>query len=150
MSLTVDANVLIYAANANSKWHVAAKSLIARLPFGSTLLMLQTLGEVSNACRKYLKLTLKDTRALVLGYANSFRVHAAGASDIEAALDLLARHKLSFWDAFLLAAAGQAGCKVLLTADLSDGAKYGGVLVLNPFEPANAAAVDKLLGPVSS
>ena len=49
-----------------------------------------------------------------------------------AALDLESRHKVSFWDAFIIHAAQVAGAEVIYSEDLSDGQRYGDVRVVNP------------------
>ena len=43
------------------------------------------------------------------------------------------RHRLSWWDCLIVAAAQAQGCALLLTEDLQDKAEYGGVTVRNPF-----------------
>lgn len=43
------------------------------------------------------------------------------------------RHAVSFWDALIVAAAGRAGCRYLLTEDLQDGQKLVGLEVVDPF-----------------
>jgi len=43
------------------------------------------------------------------------------------------RHQLSFWDALIVSAAVEAGCKSILTEDLNDGQELDGVRVENPF-----------------
>jgi|SRR5208282_294064 len=43
------------------------------------------------------------------------------------------RYRLSFWDALIVAAAGTASCRYLLTEDLQAGQDFDGVLVVNPF-----------------
>lgn len=49
------------------------------------------------------------------------------------------RHKLSFWDALIVAAANAASCKYLLTQDLQNGQRIEGVTVVSPFalDPAD-------------
>ena len=49
------------------------------------------------------------------------------------ALGLSQRSKISPWDAAILEAARQAGCKTVLSEDLGDGQVYGGITVKNPF-----------------
>ena len=44
------------------------------------------------------------------------------------------RYKISFWDAAIVAAAGIASCRYLLTEDLQEGCSMNGVVVVNPFE----------------
>ena len=50
-----------------------------------------------------------------------------------AALELVAAHRLHFWDAAILAAAAEAECRLLLSEDLQDGLVWRGVTVANPF-----------------
>jgi len=44
------------------------------------------------------------------------------------------RHRLSWWDSLVVAAAQLQGCAMLLTEDLQTGAVYGAVTVCSPFE----------------
>lgn len=43
------------------------------------------------------------------------------------------RHRLSWWDSMIVAAAQLQNCVVLLTEDLQDGAAFGSVVVRSPF-----------------
>jgi predicted nucleic acid-binding protein len=43
------------------------------------------------------------------------------------------RHTLSFWDALVVEAAQVGGAKRLLTEDLQDGRRVGGLRIENPF-----------------
>lgn len=52
---------------------------------------------------------------------------------VRRAVELQALFQLSFWDASILAAAEDAGCRQLLSEDLSAGQVYGMVRVVNPF-----------------
>lgn len=48
------------------------------------------------------------------------------------ALDMEFRHKISFWDALIVQAAGSSGAAVLYSEALADGQTYGPVRVVNP------------------
>lgn len=52
---------------------------------------------------------------------------------LEQGRNLQQQHALSWWDALIIAAAQIAGCDVLYSEDLADGAVLGGVRVVNPF-----------------
>jgi predicted nucleic acid-binding protein len=41
---------------------------------------------------------------------------------------------INFWDAMIVAAAEQAGCRWLLSEAFQTGKKFGSVTVVNPFE----------------
>jgi predicted nucleic acid-binding protein len=49
------------------------------------------------------------------------------------ALTIYKRHKLSWYDSLIMAAAVEAGCSVIYTEDMHHGAKIGGVRIENPF-----------------
>jgi predicted nucleic acid-binding protein len=42
--------------------------------------------------------------------------------------------QINFWDALIVAAAEQSGCRWLLTEDLQAGQTFGSVTVINPFQ----------------
>lgn len=49
------------------------------------------------------------------------------------ALDIKVTHRLSYWDAAIVAAARALGCRELLSEDMSHGQEVEGVLIVNPF-----------------
>ena len=53
-----------------------------------------------------------------------------------AAVDFSTDHQLGIWDAVILSAAAEAGCRLLLSADLQQGFTWKGVTVTNPFSTA--------------
>jgi predicted nucleic acid-binding protein len=53
--------------------------------------------------------------------------------EARAALAEAAAGRFSYWDALLLATLGRAGCSVLLSEDMADGARLAGVTVRDPF-----------------
>lgn len=52
-----------------------------------------------------------------------------------AAADLATDHQFSIWNAVILSAAAEAGCRLLLSEDLQGGFTWKGVTVTNPFAP---------------
>ncbi len=57
---------------------------------------------------------------------------------IRAAIRLKQSHSLSYWDATIVEAARAAGCDTVLSEDMTDGADYDGVRVVNPFKERGA------------
>ena len=62
------------------------------------------------------------------------------------AADLATDHRLSIWDAVILSAAPEAGCRLLLSEDLQEGLTWKGVTVTNPFSAAKNELLAGLLG----
>jgi hypothetical protein len=48
--------------------------------------------------------------------------------------------RASYWDALFVTTAGQAGCTIVLTEDMSDGGILGGLEIHNPFAAAGGLA----------
>jgi predicted nucleic acid-binding protein len=63
-----------------------------------------------------------------------FDVAAPDLADILAAIDLHRLHGLSFWDALILRAAKQSGCKILFSEDMQDRREIDGLQIVNPFQ----------------
>lgn len=59
---------------------------------------------------------------------------------LHAGREIQRRHRLSWWDSLIVAAARLQGCSLLLSEDLQDGAVIGGVTVRSPFSLAVAEA----------
>lgn len=62
------------------------------------------------------------------------------------AADLATDHTLRIWDAVVLAASAEAGCRLLLSEDhLQEGFTWRGVTVTNPFTGSPHALLSALL-----
>ena len=146
MTSAFDTNVLVYAVEkSDSSRKARAMDLLARaMRGGSTILLLQTLGEFSNVLLRR-QIAVRSIEQALSAWRAIFTVEPALPGDIDAALAAVRAHKLSFWDAMLWASAERLGVQHLLCEDLQDGRKLGNVRFLNPFNPANAAIVDRIL-----
>jgi len=67
----------------------------------------------------------------------AWQVVVNGGDSILEALDLEARYQVSFWDALVIPAAHAGGAEILYSEDLSDGQRYGGVRVTDPFRTSD-------------
>lgn len=132
--VAIDTNVLAYAegTNGESKRWVALE-LLRMLPPELTLLPAQTLGELFNVLVKKAGRTRADAEQAVLSWGDAFPIIETSSAVVLAAMALAGDHQLTIWDAIILAAAADAGCRLLLSEDLQDGFTWSGVTVTNPF-----------------
>ena len=74
-------------------------------------------------------------RSLVLTVLESLRLNVVPADStlVLRAARTASEHDLSIFDAMVLEAAAEAGCRELFTEDLADGSVLRGVRVVNPF-----------------
>ena len=63
------------------------------------------------------------------------------------ALELVRNHRIAFWDALMCATASRAGLHYLLSEDMQDGRRFGGLTIVSPFRPKNATLIDRILPP---
>ena len=136
MRIALDTNVLVYAEGANgARMRDKALKLIQRLPPGTIVLPAQTLGELFNVLVRKAKRRPSHAREAVLSWRDAYPVIETSAAVIVNATDLAADHGLTIWDSVVLAAAAEAGCRLLLSEDLQEGFTWRGVTVINPFAP---------------
>ena len=132
----VDSNILVYAYdNTQGDKNRKAISLLENLwKTGAGCLSVQVLQEFYyNITRKSAKPLSPIDAAQVIEDFSDWIIYRPGLRDILAAIELLQRHNISFWDAMILRSAQQCNCSRLWTEDLSDGQKYEDVTVINPF-----------------
>jgi predicted nucleic acid-binding protein len=147
MRVAVDTNVLAYAEGINGPTREAeARDLLQRLPPEETLLPVQALSELFNVLVRKARRTPVDARTAVLSWGDNFPLIEASSSVALAAVELSAHQQMGIWDAMILAAAADAGCRLLLSEDFQDGFTWSGVTVTNPFTPNRHALLNALLG----
>lgn len=132
----VDTNVLLYEwdrsaptkqARAIEWMHFLFRERMGRLSF-------QVLAEFYRGATQKLRPALP--RATAETYTRTFFPWdpvTIDAAVLEAAWRAQDRFKLAWWDALIVAAAGRAGCRTLLSEDFQAGQDFDGVVVVNPF-----------------
>jgi predicted nucleic acid-binding protein len=132
--VALDTNILAYAEGVNGAARKAtAVELLQRLPAGSALLPVQTLGELFQLLVRKVNRTPAQARAAILGWRDAFPLIETSETVIVGAAELAASHRFSFWDGVVLASAAEGGCRLLLSEDLQEGFTWNSVTVTNPF-----------------
>lgn len=136
MRVALDTNVLAYAEGTNgAAKRDKALELIQRLPPGTIVLPVQTLGELFNVLVRKAKRQPAQARAAVLSWRDAYPTVETAATVLVNATDLACDHGLSIWDSVVLAASAEAECRLLLSEDLQEGFTWRGVTVTSPFAP---------------
>jgi predicted nucleic acid-binding protein len=144
--VALDTNILAYAEGTNGPAiKEAALHIVQRLPAGSAVLPVQTLGELFNVLVRQAGRPAADARVAILSWRDAFPVVETSEVVILGAADLATDHQLGIWDAMILAAAAEAQCRLLLSEDLQEGFTWRGVTVTNPFSATRHALLNVLL-----
>jgi predicted nucleic acid-binding protein len=132
----VDTNVIAYAYDTASEVkRRAALPLMQELWVSRQgCISIQVLQELFVTLTRKLARPLEvETARGVTRTMSDWTVHAPGVEDIDAAIRLHERHRISFWDAMIVQSAAALGCDTLYSEDLNAGQRYEGVLVVDPF-----------------
>ena len=131
---TLDTNLLVYAIDsAAGARHDAASQIIQHAVRLDCWLTLQAVSEFYAAVTRKGIVQPPDAAAQAADWLDLFPCTAASEAAARTALANAAVGRASYWDALLVATASEAGCRVILTEDLVDGADLGGVRIRNPF-----------------
>lgn len=126
----LDTNVLIYAFVDNSPRHQVAKSVLAV----GGVISAQVANEFVDVARRKLRWDWDDVAEMLAEIRVLLGAPVAVTDETHrAGFDIARRYGFRIYDGLIIAAARQAGCKVVLTEDLQHGQTIDGVLVRNPF-----------------
>ena len=144
--ITADTNVLVYLwdNDAPEKLEVA-KAVTGGLFSRAAPLALQVIGETQNVLRRKLGQPPWQAAQNARNLLVAFDIFAASEVNAAESLTLMAAGRLSYWDAMLVTAARDAGCTTLLSEDMHDGARFGDLEIVNPFQHAAAGRLQALL-----
>lgn len=129
-----DTNVLVYTDDkaAPSKQRQSIELVAEHRRSRTGVVSLQVLQEYFVTVTRKLQVDARVARRKVELLAE-FDVASPDVSDVLATIDLHRLHAISFWDALILRAAKQAGCRVLFSEDMQDTREIDGVQIVNPF-----------------
>jgi predicted nucleic acid-binding protein len=130
-----DTNILLYSISSAVGEQRKAEIAIALMSSKEIAISVQVLQEFYVQATRTSR-TNPLPHAMAVGFIEKwqrFRIQETTVEVMKAALDSKERWGISYWDAAILEAARAAGCREVLSEDLSHGQNYGGILVTNPF-----------------
>ena len=141
----LDTDILVYsvAADAGDKHRLAAE-IVERAIASDCWLTLQAVSAFYVVTTRKRMATREQAAKLAEACLTVFPIAAASPQAARAAMADVVASRASYWDALLVRAAAKAGCTVILSEGMIDGAILGGGRIVNPFwvgglSPATAA-----------
>ena len=129
MKAFLDTNILIYAQEQGAKADKARALLAA-----GGVLSVQVLNEFAAVARRKLGKNWREIGEAVDDALTLVDPPLPLTIALHTAARALADdHKVSFYDALIVAAALEAGCETLISEDLQDGRAFGELRIVNPF-----------------
>ena len=130
----LDTNILLYAAlnsKIDSSKREIARDIVLNADYG---LSGQVLAEFyANAVKKGASPLSPDQASRWVEILSRKPCQPIDIGVVQSAVAKSRRHKISYWDGAILAAAEKLGCKTVYSEDLTHGRTYGSVRVVNPF-----------------
>ncbi len=129
-----DTNILLYAGSsalADSRKQRIAEELLLTVPFALSAQVLQEY--IANALGKKALGLNEDNITAMLDALTIVEVLPITRELVVRSLQVRRRFQVSHWDASIIAAALELGCKILYTEDLNHDQDYGGVRAINTF-----------------
>jgi predicted nucleic acid-binding protein len=124
----LDTNILLYLLGGDAK----ADRAEALLASGGTV-SVQVLNEFASVAFRKVKLSWAEIREILSGVRALCEVVPLTVDIHDKGLILAERYGVSFYDSLILAAAQEAGCRVVYSEDMQDGQRFQDVTVRNPF-----------------
>ncbi len=131
----VDTDILLYAISTAVEERSKAEIALALLESDDLALSVQVLQEFyvqASRPAKTDRLSHEQASALIESWLR-FPVQETTVVLMQVAMQSRQKYLMSYWDAAIIEAARMLDCHTVLSEDLSHGADYGGVVVLNPF-----------------
>jgi predicted nucleic acid-binding protein len=129
MSAFFDTNILVYAQQTGEKAE-QARALFAE----GGKLSVQVLNEFVAVARRKQNKTWRQIAEAIADALVLVDAPLALSLDLHLAARALAEnHRMSFYDALIVASAIEAGCDILYSEDMQHGRVMGGLTIRNPF-----------------
>jgi predicted nucleic acid-binding protein len=132
----LDTNILVYARDTSAarKREIASAIVTETFGDGSARTSRQVLHEFYVTVTRKLRpgLSAEEARSATEAL-EALEPYPMDQALLREAWRIEDRHSLSFWDAMVVAAAELSECETLYSEDMSHGAQYDGVRIVNPF-----------------
>ena len=135
MTVFLDTNILLYSISddpVDNKKRKIALELLDRDAIGLSIQVFQEFYVQATRQSRAKPLTHLMSAGLISKWCR-FAVQPMTLDILNAALDIKQRHRLSYWDSAIIAAALALGCRELYTEDMQDGLTVDGLRLVNPF-----------------
>lgn len=133
----LDTNLFVYQlmAEDETKSDIAGRLIRQGIRTGRSCISFQVVQECLNVIARHAEtaLTVEQARRyLDTSLKPLWRIYPS-TSLYQRALDIQARHRFSFYDSLIIAAAQEAGCEILYSEDLQHGQQIDFLTIQNPF-----------------
>ena len=132
-----DTNIIVYAFDQSSpeKAKIAQRLITDGATDKQAIISYQVVQEFINVALRGFRLAIpkSDLESFVLTALFPMMAISSSPALVTEALRLHGDDRLSWYDALIVAAALQGGCRILYSEDLQHGRRFGELVIQNPF-----------------
>lgn len=132
-----DTNIFVYAVTVDGgdRSSIAEQLIEGSLESHDAVISYQVIQEFLSVVLTKFKVPLpvEQVRRYMATVFREMNIVHSSLGLFSEAIDIRFRHRISWYDSLIVAAASEARCTVLLSEDLQHGAKINGVRIENPF-----------------
>lgn len=135
MTVFLDTNILLYSISDQPDEQPKSDRARELIEAGSLALSMQVLQEFywqATKPQRSWAVSFEKAQALIDGWRR-FPIQETTLALLNLGFAIQARHRFSFWDSMIVAAARAQGCDVLWSEDMDDGRIVDGMRIANPF-----------------
>ncbi len=133
----LDTNVIVYAFDQSSpeKAKIAQRLVTDGATDKEAIISYQVVQEFINVALRGFRLAIarSDLESFVLKALFPMMAISSSPALVIEALRLQGENQLAWYDALIVSAALQGGCKLLYSEDLQHGRRFGDLVIQNPF-----------------
>jgi predicted nucleic acid-binding protein len=134
MRAAVDTNILVYAVGETDESRfLKSVQLLDDLSLAEGVIPAQVLAEFHRVMTRKFKRTAIEAEHQIKLWSDVYEIAPTTAAGLTAAAALSSRHGIQIFDAIILDAAAQAGCRLLFSEEMQHEAVFNGVTIINPF-----------------
>ena len=129
----IDTNIFIYLQSTSED----DKRLASKRAINSfrCVCSTQVLSETSNVLSKKAKMSFDQVAEIIDGMVQTCELIVVSYETIQKAIEIARDNMLGYYDSLIIASAIEAGCKYLLSEDLTDGQKiYNKITIINIYK----------------
>jgi predicted nucleic acid-binding protein len=129
----IDSNIFLYTLDKadNSRRKIAKERLLTAADNNKIVISTQVINEIFAVATRKLGIEALSVKEFIRGLYD-FDVVIISTEIIESAIDCSILHRLSYWDALMIAAGQAAKCDILWSEDLKHDAEIRGLKIQNP------------------
>ena len=125
----IDTNVLVYLLSGDAAKADRAEQVVAR----GGVLSVQVMNEFASVATRKLRMRVAEVAEVLLAVRSLCTIVPIDEETHDLGMRIAQRHRLSIYDAMIVAAARLAGCKIIISEDMQDGLRLEGMHIRDPF-----------------